>query len=135
MSRFILEDRYILGVGIMDEEHRRLIHIMEDLRHSISLGKGRQVIASVLHNLLDYTKTHFVDEESLMREHTYPEFEFHKRIHDQFVTEVVQATKLYLEGRAIPTKRIKEMLFDWLLQHIMENDKKLAQYLNKKGIQ
>lgn len=135
MASFSYDKRFATGVASIDDEHSKLFSLMEEIRSSLSLGKGRQVIGTVLRDLLNYTRTHFVNEESLMQRFGYPEYEHHKKLHDEFVEVVVKATRDYIDGKTIPVVKIKELLFDWLVEHIQQQDKRMAAFLNSKGIQ
>lgn len=134
MANFKYDKRFSVGIQSIDEEHAKLFQLMEEIRSSLSLGRGRQVIGSVLRDLLNYTQTHFVNEEALMVKYQYPDYTSHKQYHDNFVDTVVKATRDYLEGKTIPVVKIKELLFDWLVEHIKEQDKRMATYLISKGV-
>ncbi len=129
------EDKYLVGIKQIDEQHRKLLQLMINLWDSIESGKGRSIISQVLQDLLDYTRTHFVDEEKIMIENKYPDYEQHKQDHDRFVNEVMSAARDYVEKRAIPTQKILSFLAHWLIEHIMGFDKNLATFLREeKGL-
>lgn len=134
MAKLKWEDRYTVGVKTIDEQHRILIQLMVDLWDAIESGKGRTLISDVLQRLLDYTRTHFVDEEKIMIKLNYSEYDRHKNDHDRFVQEVMNAAKDYIEKRAVPTQKILAFLAHWLIDHIMVYDKNLGSFLNEKGI-
>ncbi len=134
MAKLNWDEQYLVGINFMDDQHKKLIQLMVDLWDSIENGKGRSVISPVLQNLLDYTRTHFVEEERSMIEHRYPEYDSHKTDHDRFVDEVMNAAKDYVEKRAVPTQKILHFLAHWLIEHIMVYDKKLGLYLKEKGV-
>lgn len=128
------EDRYIVGIKSIDDQHKKLIQMMIDLWDAIESGKGRSVISQVLQDLLDYTRTHFVDEEKLMIQNNFPDYDQHKADHDRFVNEVMNAAKDYVEKRAVPTQKILTFLAHWLIEHIMGYDKNLSAFLKEKGL-
>lgn len=134
MSKLRWEDRYTIGVKTIDDQHRTLIQLMVDLWDAIESGKGRSLISDVLQRLLDYTRTHFVDEERIMIQHNFPEFERHKTDHDRFVQEVMNAAREYVEKRSVPTQKILSFLAHWLIDHIMVYDKNLGAFLIEKGV-
>ncbi len=127
------EDKYMVGIKIMDDQHRKLLQLMVDLWDAIESGKGRSMISQVLQDLLDYTRTHFVEEEKMMIENRFPEYTQHKTDHDRFVNEVMNAAKDYIEKRAVPTQKILTFLAHWLVEHIMGFDRTLAGFLKEKG--
>jgi hemerythrin len=128
------EDKFTVGIKAIDDDHKKLIQLMVDLWDSIEMGKGRTIIVDVLQKLLDYTRTHFTDEEKIMIANNYPDYDQHKTDHDRFVNEVMNAAKDYIEKRAIPTQKILTFLARWLMGHILVYDKNLGKFLTAKGL-
>lgn len=125
---------YLVGVQKMDQQHQRLVQLMTQLNQSIQAGHGRQVIVPVLRELIDYTRTHFVDEEQLMLENDFPEYDAHKKDHDRFIQEVARDTREFLEGKSVPSMKLMNFLAQWLVDHIMGYDKQLGRYLKERGV-
>ena len=55
-----------------------------------SRGSDNQVIFSLIGELEKYTLAHFAAEETLMRITDYPQFDKHKKEHQDFVARVVE---------------------------------------------
>ncbi len=133
MSSFILDPRSRVGISFVDEQHAKLIDIMEEIRIASNSGKTRQVMAQVLHDLVEYTRTHFVDEEKLMEENGYPYLAHHKELHSLFVETVTKAVKDYLAGKSMPANTLRVLLYDWLMEHIRNEDKKMAEHIKARN--
>ena len=56
---------FSVGVGSIDEQHKKLIGLLNDLHDAMRFGKGRDVLGKVLAELIDYTAYHFRTEEGL----------------------------------------------------------------------
>ena len=125
-----------LSVNIkeFDEEHKKLINMINDLHSAMGLGKGKEIIRQVLVRLVDYTKTHFAAEEQLMRKNEYPGYLSHKALHDELTKQVEDLQSKFQEGRMLVTVQVMNFLKDWLSNHIQNTDKKYGPYLNRKGI-
>jgi len=80
--------------------------------------------------LLTYTKIHFSAEERLMREHGYPQLADHKRLHDQLMDKVIQMNDKVRSGRMVPSVSLGTFLKDWLLTHILQQDKKYGEFIH-----
>jgi Hemerythrin len=50
---------YSVGVKVMDQQHKRLVALVNELFEAMQRGSGNQGAAKVLRGLLDYTRTHF----------------------------------------------------------------------------
>ncbi|MCB1179634.1 MAG: hemerythrin family protein, partial [Leptospiraceae bacterium] len=92
-------------------------------------------IIDVLKSLIEYTKTHFVDEEKLMKDVAYPDREIHFREHEDFINEIYSDTAEFLQGKKLPTLRLAQYLYNWLLDHIMIHDKQIGLYIRENNIE
>jgi len=134
MAKLKWDERFIVGIYSIDSQHKKLIEIMIDLWDAIESGKGRSIINEVIQSLLDYTRTHFVDEEKYMIQHSYPDYQQHKQDHDRFVQEITKQMMSYMDNKSVPTVKLLQFLAHWLVEHILVYDKKLGVYLREKGI-
>lgn len=113
---------------MIDEQHKKLFLLVNDLHNYINNGTDKDKIASALSSLIDYTGYHFQEEEDYMFNVSYPRFEQHKALHDN-LKEQVQNFKLeFAEGRA-NTEEFLDFLYQWLTKHIMEQDKKIGKFM------
>ena len=126
----------ILTVNInrFDQEHKKLIDLINKLHEAMKVGKGKDVLAGVLKSLIDYTAQHFASEEALMRLHKYPDYESHKKEHNKLVTEVLDLQKQLNEGKAVLTQAVMEFLCQWVQKHIKDSDKRYGPFLTGKGV-
>jgi len=65
-------DSLTISFEEIDTQHRRWIELINELHEAMRLGKGRQVMARVLAEMLEYTRTHFAAEERIMEDRSYP---------------------------------------------------------------
>jgi len=123
-----------VNINEFDEEHKKLISMINDLHSAMGSGKGKETIGSVLSRLVDYTKTHFAAEEKLMLKHRYPGYVSHKALHDDLTKQVVDLQKKLQEGKVLVTVQVMNFLRDWLSNHIQNTDKKYGPFFIGKGI-
>ncbi|MEW6720442.1 MAG: bacteriohemerythrin [Thermodesulfobacteriota bacterium] len=127
-------DEYSVKVRQFDNQHRKLIDIVNQLHDAMKCGKGSQIMNNVLASLAGYTQAHFSEEERLMRLHGFPGFVAHKRAHDQLVERIREFQRqAEADGSAI-TLGVMVFLKDWLVRHIQGEDVKYGPYLNMKGV-
>ena len=72
------EDKYSVGIKKIDNQHKKLIEIINRLYYSRG-NRPHTVLGKTIQELIEYTKTHFTDEERLMRENGYPDYQAHKK--------------------------------------------------------
>lgn len=132
MSYITWDESYSIGQKNVDEQHKTLVKLINELHDAMSLGKSKQVMSKVLQNLLDYTISHFSTEEKYMIKYSYQWYLPHKSEHRKFVEKVASFQKGYNEGKMVLSLDIMSFLKDWLVDHILQTDKKLGLFLQEK---
>ena len=122
---------YSIGIGLVDEQHKDLINLTNKLFESCLAGKDktRKAFIDTVHEAVDYTAYHFSTEEKLMKRVNYPEFQHHKREHQEFVLEVVAKVEEFNSGKLFAPLGFVYFLRDWVLHHIAVSDKKMGNHL------
>jgi hemerythrin len=133
MALLAWNDSYSVKVKEIDDQHRKLIDMINELHDAMKVGKGKEVIGKVLTALTDYTRRHFSAEENLMKLHGYPAYEEHKKSHNQLVVQVADIQKKYSDGGVL-SQEVLAFLKDWLINHIKGMDQKYGPHLNAKGL-
>ena len=137
MDKFIWSDEWSLGNETIDDQHKILLNILNDIE------KGDILLENLLIRLVEYTTEHFGDEEQLMYKNNYPEnfLNPHKREHKKFkeaLLELTFATIKALEQESnTKLKKLKGNLtkfcFIWFEQHFLGTDKTFVNYLNENA--
>ena len=121
----------ILSVGVdeIDDDHRRLIAIFNELNRAVSAGESAEYRAATLDELLKCTAWHFSHEERLMLKYDYPARAAHIAAHEELV-EAARALQATLEqaDKAVAEEEIV-YLERWLTEHILTVDQKLGSFL------
>jgi len=128
------KDELLTGVAVIDEQHKELFARIENLLDACNQGKGKAEVANTVDFLAEYIKIHFRDEEEIQRNSGYPEYEAHKAMHDQWVREVAELREqLATDGPTVRlVLKVNRTVVDWLTQHILKVDKRLAEYLRSQ---
>lgn len=134
MALITWSDTYSVQVSQFDDQHKKLIEMVNDLHDSMKVGKGKEALGKILKSLIQYTAMHFSSEERLMKQHNYPDYEQHKKEHNQLVMKVQDVQKKYLEGSTILSQEVMNFLKEWLRNHIQGEDKKYGIFFNSIGV-
>lgn len=131
MSYFEWLPNYNIGVTEIDEQHQRLALIINQLYDAKMLSDHdtRPHLAKIFLDLIDYTKYHFSAEENLMRTHNYPDYERHQQIHHILTQKVIAFYGQFKANQAPIDDKLFEFLKSWLLNHVLNTDQKIAEYL------
>lgn len=127
-------NEYSVEVQTIDKEHQTLFSMLNELHDAMRVGKGSQVVPTILKRLVAYTREHFVNEESLMMRARYPDFITHKGEHEKLTNEVVKIMRDLEAGEAVLSVGLLDFLRDWLQRHILGCDKKYSTCLRTAGV-
>lgn len=124
-----------VDVGVIDEDHKKLVNLVNEMHEAMRVGKGKEAIQGVLGQLVDYTKLHFAREEAFFDKTNYGQAFAHKMEHGALIKQVTEFQKKYTSGTVVGLSlEIMEFLKSWLLHHIMEIDKKYVAHFHAHGI-
>lgn len=123
-----------INVKQFDDQHKKLVNMVNDLHDAMKIGKGNEVLGKILDGLISYTASHFADEERLMGTHAYTGIAAHKVEHEKLVKQVLELQQKFKSGQPILTNTVMMFLKDWLVKHIQGDDKKYGNFFNSKGI-
>jgi hemerythrin len=125
-------DEYSVQVAEIDQQHKKLVDLINELHQAMKEARGREVIGKILADLISYTKFHFSAEEKLMKNKNYPDFQNHKIEHENLTQKVLSFQEQYMDGKLSLPVEVIQFLKDWLLKHIKGSDKKYTPYLLEK---
>ena len=135
---FAFTSKYMTGITLIDDEHRRLFEIIKetnDLIHEEFLHDKYDEIVRLITELRDYTEFHFSDEEALMTRIQYPGLNAQKRAHSAFIERLVEIDLNDLDEMDDHQQEylldLIQFLLDWLTNHILACDQKIGKYMRE----
>lgn len=127
-------EEFSVGVQKIDEQHKQLVVMLNNLHSAMKQGEGNEALNRILSEMASYAVEHFQTEEELFRSYSYPEYLQHKQEHDDFVARVTEFKKQFDDKKMLLSLAVSEFLRDWLLNHIMKTDKKYTEFMHQKGV-
>ena len=128
------DDKYSLGLSIVDEEHKKFFGILNKAilakEHNVNPAETREV----LREMTNYALTHFKTEDSYMKVFNYPYYQDHKEEHRDFYIETIAYLDKLIKGNYQIVHEILEYLKWWLINHIQGTDKKFVDYCKENGL-
>jgi len=121
-----------VGLSDIDEQHKKLLNLINDLHEAMKQGKAKQALMGVATALRDYVNTHFSHEEKLMRRYDYPDLPAHLKLHETFVAKLVKLEEDMAKD-ILPAVTVARYLTDWYLDHIGKVDMKYAEHIRAKN--
>jgi hemerythrin-like metal-binding protein len=132
MDLFQWNGSYDTGIARIDAEHRTLVGLLNGLYRAMRAGKTDEPLRELLDELVDYTRVHFANEESLMSRHGYPGYAAHRIEHERMAHKVQELQEQLGKGRVSLTIEVFQFLRNWLSTHILDIDQRYAPFLAKR---
>jgi len=123
-SFVVWDDRYSIGVDVVDEQHKGLFNLTNDLHDACggSNEAAKEHFKEVLQKAVGYVSLHFSTEENIMQKTNDPGYGEHKKEHDLFVQKVLaEAANLDKGGNDAPRVFVN-FLRDWISKHVTGTD-------------
>lgn len=127
-------DDYIINVREVDNQHKRLTSLVNELHDALQTGETKKVMGKILGDLANYAAYHFATEERFFNIYNYPDCEKHKKQHTELMEQLTVLKNNYDSGEKVITIDVMNYLRDWLHDHIAGSDKLFGPFLNDKGI-
>jgi hemerythrin len=124
---------YETGIVALDKEHQSLIAEINRLYEALRDKRGEEVLGDILSMLEGYTVDHFQHEEKLMAEYNFPGLAEHQRTHQALIQAVQEIKERAISGGEDLAQALFKFLRAWVLEHIVEVDKKYGPYLEARG--
>ena len=123
------DDEFSVGIEAIDRQHTRMLSLINQIDEVIQQGGTYEMFAPVLDDLIDYTIQHFAHEEKLLEENHCPDIDGHKKSHVRLRGELLNWQEKVAD--AGPEEMSEHMFFlrIWFPGHILNVDKKDAEYL------
>lgn len=128
MSKIQWQAMFEIGIPSLDMQHKKLVGMINQLEDALTSGKGaiNEEIGSVLVQLVEYTQYHFADEEKVQQQIGFTDHKSHCESHRLFVAQVKAILLRMKNGGAVNAFELMNFLRDWLINHILCEDRKIG---------
>jgi methyl-accepting chemotaxis protein len=127
----VWDETIATGIGIIDEQHKELVGLINRLNGAMQQGTGKAVVGEILDELGRYATFHFSQEESLFDKYGYPEAEEHKAVHRKLLGEATEFIERFQSGQTAMSRDLFFFLKDWLTNHIKGVDHRYVPFLEE----
>jgi hemerythrin len=132
-----LKEKHSINIPLIDKQHQEIFlitNLLCDVDGSKEIAERKKNILSYIKRLYAYCNYHFNTEEDIFMKYKYPEAAEHKKIHNDFTLKVKEKLAEVKEHLNPEIKDTIDFLVDWIITHIMGEDKKYADYFKEKNI-
>jgi hemerythrin-like metal-binding protein len=123
---------YSVHDATLDQQHQKMFKIINNLHDAMFAKKGREIISTTIRELIEYSRTHFAEEERQMAARHFPGLAEHQAAHQELLRVVTDIERRYQQTHeSMAGDVIGFLISDWLVKHILGMDKQYAPYLKK----
>ena len=134
MELLTWEDKFSVGVKEVDDQHQKLISIINSLYVARKNNRPHDELERIFREVIYYTDYHFDEEEKMLKENDYSDFEDHRKKHLELTGEVNSFSDRLQAGDIDAYDDLLYFLGNWWSNHILVIDKSYGPHINSKGI-
>jgi hemerythrin-like metal-binding protein len=132
MAQFSWTDELCTGSALIDGDHRKLVDLINAFFQSMQSGEGSGELSTAMNELIAYTGEHFRREEAEMQRTQYVAELAHRAEHSKLLKQLVDLKTMLDAGGRMNNPAVADFLSQWLRNHILAADKKLAAALEQQ---
>jgi hemerythrin len=129
MSLLQWKTEYSVGIASVDDEHRDMIDMINDVYAKLGDAPDGATIESGLEEIFTSISLHFALEERLMRDSNYGEYEDHKEDHEELLDEIRDLMDIFAADSKEGARALELRLSDWFAKHFSSFDARLHRKL------
>ncbi len=123
----VWDDSLSVGIDIIDEHHRYLFDLINDLFDVVGNKRGSRQVARLIKSLDSYAKVHFRAEEQMMTHCDYGGLERQLHQHHAFEAKISEFYEEMHINPLVAQFDVLTYLRDWLIHHIKVEDAQLRE--------
>ena len=117
MSLLQWKPEYSVGIASMDDEHRGMIGLINDVYAQLDQSADVYETEACLEEIFIAISSHFALEERLMLEAAYSEYDAHKEDHENLLDEIRDLVDEFVADPVAGGQVLEERLSIWFSKH------------------
>jgi hemerythrin-like metal-binding protein len=122
------DDRYLVDVQIIDDQHRELIKRFNELCSGYRKGRTAS-FSDNIYGLVNFLEFHFSVEEKFLEKIRYPDIAAHVMQHRIFLIDILERIDALKSGQG-NIDSVINYFHDWIITHFSLIDRKYATYIH-----
>ncbi len=125
------DENLSVGIDVIDEHHRYLFDLINDLYDVVSQKLGSREVARLIKALDAYARIHFRAEEQMMNHYGYSDIDHQLSQHHAFEEKIAEFYEELHDNPFVAQFDVLSYLREWLIHHIHVEDIKLIALAGK----
>jgi hemerythrin len=129
MEFFKWKDQFSVKIPEMDKQHQKFFQLLNQIHlYNEKNERSPDFLDEVFREMYSYILVHFAEEETLLEQTGFDGLAYQKKQHRFFCDQLVQLREQHFNGNATVPQSVLNFMRDWILNHILEEDKKYGVY-------
>ena len=133
MALFDWKDEYSIGILAIDDQHKRLVSLMNRVLESLRDVREDSCMLDALNELENSVVYHFSQEEVLFQEYGYKKSKEHGRDHVYLMKQIELVKRSLMRNDTAAAAQTAASLPPWLENHILREDAEYVRFIGKNG--
>ncbi|PKN59740.1 MAG: hypothetical protein CVU53_06670 [Deltaproteobacteria bacterium HGW-Deltaproteobacteria-11] len=125
------QEELATGIEHIDSQHKEIFARFAAFSSACTTGCAQEELTNLIDFLERYTRDHFSDEETSMREAGYPGLPIQQENHAEFLDDIAGLKRKIVDKEPDMAEilEVKRLLIRWLIHHIKHLDMSFADFL------
>jgi hemerythrin len=133
MALMTWSSKYSVGVETLDNHHKALINVLNELHAASMRGKAQEVAGRLIDQVISIANEHFAAEERFMESIKFPGLAEHRAKHKEMTGKVAEFVARHKKGDTTVYTQLLYFMRDWLSNHMLTVDGEYAAWLASHG--
>ena len=129
MEKLVWSDKYKVGNPTIDEQHTKIIGLINTLIEHLDDAVNSEIIVDIIGELNQYSYQHLDEEEALLKQVNYPDYEAHLELHMKYRETIAELTMDISLGGNTQVKDFLIFVGQWWSVHIQTEDMKYKAFI------
>ena len=125
---------YSVFVKELDDQHKHIIDMLNELYDAYLQNSHKEKVDSIIEQMFEYANVHFATEEKYFKDFGYEDAANHILQHESFFEEVKKMRTEYNQNKTMLSLKVINYLQEWLIHHILNEDKKYVSCFQNGGL-
>ena len=131
MALISWKHEFNIGIPSVDEEHRQLIKLINELHDYLPDREKLFDVDDFLGEIHSRISAHFALEEKWMRDNKYDQYQEHKADHEKLLDDIRDIMDACDNKENFDEETLSDRLSDWFSGHFATMDARLHRFLNE----
>ncbi len=127
-------DGFLTGIEELDGQHKKIVELIKIISKEDNIKDYSEEVNSALKELIEQATINFQKEEELMEQYEYREFQTHRDHHSKIIERIKAIQNMYSKHELRVITNLSSPLKNWFMEDLIEEDKKLSEFLSSKGV-